>query len=208
LVQAVLGTLVRMVVVALMIHALLAQAPLPPKPPPPAAGERSAIKTKIAEMHPSGKLEQDLLALARTYLDRSNRTAPENPFVSTRDLVAAGALAHAVDHQQHMLNNPAPPPPSIEEITRHLDRVYFRLQQADYFVKQSVDPDAKAIAAFAREYYERAVKARDRSEARTADESAKSADECMRALESLAQASVAVPPPRPPGPPAHPSHLL
>jgi hypothetical protein len=155
-------------------------------------------------MRPSGKMEQELRALALVYLDRSEQRESKHPFASNRDLAAADALSRAVEHQEHILTSTGPPPPPIEEIGRHLERVYFRLQQTDYFVRESADPNAKRIAAGARGYYQRAVKARDRSDGRTADECAKSADECIRALESLAQASATGPPPATLGPPPPP----
>ena len=198
-----------MPLVALILCTMLAQAEPPrppPKPPPGPPGGAAAVRAKISEIQPSGKLEERVLRLARSYLDRSDRGS-KNAFASNRDLVAADALTHAAEHQQHILKNAGPPPPPMDEIGRHLERVYFRLQQADYFVKQSADPEAVQIAKFAREYYQRAVQARDRSDASAADECAKSAEDSMRALESLAQAKAVgppPPPPRPPGPPPPP----
>ena len=75
----------------------------------------------------------------------------------------------------------------------HLQRVYFRLQQADYFARNTGE-DAKQLPELARKFYERALQAYDRRDWRAADEFAKSADDTIRGLENLAQA--AIPPPR------------
>jgi hypothetical protein len=143
-----------------------------------------------------------MLALAKTYLDRSESLQFGSPFAATHILVAADALIRAAEHQQHLQQKDGPPPPISTEITRHLDRVYFRLQQADYFVKQSADPNAQAIADFARQYYQGALRATDNGDLRTADECAKSTDELMRALENLALSTALPPKPGPePGKP-------
>jgi hypothetical protein len=191
-------------------------AQLPPSPPgrgpapPVGPGPRSPggsppVRRKLTEVRPASQTEEKLLVLARSYLERSDHVEIKNRFASDRDLVAADALVNAAEHQQHVLQAAGPGPPSRDEIARHLERVYFRLEQADYFANQSADPNAKRIAEFARQYYQSALRAQDRSESRRADECAKSADELMRALESLAQAAVSPPPPAlgsaPTGPP-------
>lgn len=206
----------RSVLLLLISGAILAQLPppahrpIPPPPPglgpgpgPPPPGGSAGVRKKLAEVRPTGATENKLLALARTYLERSDRMAAANRFASGRDLVAADALVHAAEHQQHIAEQTGPDPPPRDEIARHLEHVYFRLQQADYFVRQSADTNAKVLAEFARQYYQAALRAQDRSEPRVADECAKSADDVMRALESLAQASVP-PPPAPPPPPRPP----
>ena len=171
--------------------------PVGPGPRPP--GGSAAVRRKLTEVRPASQTEEKLLALARSYLERSDHVEIKNRFASERDLVAADALVNGAEHQHHILQGAGPGPPSRDEIARHLERVYFRLEQADYFVNQSADPNAKRIAEFARQYYQSALRAQDRSEARRADECAKSADELMRALESLAQAAVLPPPPPAPG---------
>ena len=134
-----------------------------------------------------------MLALARTYLQKSESLQVGSPFAATRILGAADALISAAEHQQHLDRKEGPSPPNSAEIASHVDRVYFRLQQADYFDKQSGDPNAQIIAGFARQYYQSALRASDKGDLREADECAKSADELMRALENLAL-STAVPP--------------
>jgi hypothetical protein len=87
--------------------------------------------------------------------------------------------------------------PVEAQIAEHLQHVYFRLQQTDYFARVSRDEDldTSRLAGLARKFYERALQAYDRRAWRAADEFAKSADDTIRGLENLAQA--ATPPPRP-----------
>jgi hypothetical protein len=154
------------------------------------------VRRRLADAKPADGIAKNIIELAKFYLARSDQEK-SSPFAATRYLVAADALSQAVEHQQHLLQKGGPPPPDRAELTRHLERVYFRLQQADYFVKQSADPKAEAIAGFARLYYQEALRAG--ADVRIADECAKSTEELIRALESLAQ-STAPPPPPPPKP--------
>jgi len=165
--------------------------PVPGGPPPP--GGRQGVRQRLTEARPAAEPSRKILALAKAYLEKSESLEGGSPFASTRVLIAADALIRAAEHQQHLQQKDGPPPPVGSEIMRHVERVYFRLQQADYFVKQSADPNAPAIADFARQYYQAALRAADNGDLRTADESAKSTDELMRALENLAL-STAVPP--------------
>src|ERR1700678_395737 len=173
-----------------------ARGPAPPPPgpggPPPPGGWQG-VRQRLIEAKPAGEAARKMLALARTYLEKSESLQFGSPFAATRILAAADALIRAAEHQQHLDQKEGPPPPNSAEITRHVDRVYFRLQQADYFVKQSGDPNAQAIADFARQYYQGAWRSSDKGALRAADECAKSADELMRALENLAL-STALPP--------------
>jgi hypothetical protein len=153
------------------------------------------VRRRLADTKTAGTTAKNILALAKVYLARSDQER-RSPFAATRYLVAADALSHAAEHRQHLLQKGGPPPDRAE-LTRHLERVYFRLQQADYFVKQSSDPNAESIAGFARQYYQEALRAG--ADLRTADECAKTTEELIRALESLAQ-STAPPPPSPPKP--------
>jgi hypothetical protein len=93
-------------------------------------------------------------------------------------------------------------PPPAEEIKDHLQRVYFRTQQPDYFLQQSQDPRAASFPKWARDFYQLALRAYDRKDMIAADENAKCADELVKALENLAQAATPMNiPPRPPRPP-------
>jgi len=170
--------------------------PLPGGPPPP--GGRQGVRQRLTEAKPAGEPSRKILGLARAYLEKSESLESGSPFAASRVLVAADALIRAAEHQQHLQQKGGPPPVG-SEIMRHVERVYFRLQQADYFVKQSADPNAPSIADFAREYYQGALRATDKGDLRTADECAKSTDELMRALENLAL-STALPPKQGPEP--------
>jgi hypothetical protein len=155
----------------------------------------------LAEVRPAGEASKKILALARVYLERSERRDGGSPFAATRYLAAADALVHAAEHQQHILQNSEPAPPDRSELARHIERVYFRLQQADYFVKQSADPNASTIAGFARQYYQEALRASDLPDSRAAEECAKSTEDLIRALENLAQSTAPAPPKPAPGRP-------
>ena len=157
------------------------------------------MRQRWIEAKPTGETSGKILALGKTYLEKSESLENGSPFAAARFLVAADALIRAVEHQQHLQQKDGQPPPGSAEIMTHVQRVYSRLQQADYFVKQSADPNAPAIADFARQYYQGALRAAGNSDLRTADECAKSTDELMRALENLAL-STAVPPKRGPEP--------
>lgn len=120
-------------------------------------------------------------------------------------LAAADAFAHAAEHLEHLEQRrrgepprPSPPP----EIARHLQHVYFRIQEADYFVKQDRDAEAKRLPVLAREFYQEALRAYDRGDWLASDTYSKSAEDVVRGLENLAQAAAPVPPPPPraPGP--------
>jgi hypothetical protein len=183
---------------------LAGQPPPPgrgPFPPPPGPGGpsppggRQGVRQRLTEAKPAEETSRKMLALAKTYLEKSEDLQSGSPFAATRILVAADALIRAAGHQQHLEQKEGPPPPNSAEITSHVDRVYFRLQQADYFVKLSGDPKAQTIADFARQYYQAALRATDKGDLRTADECAKSTDELMRALENVALSTVF--PPRP-----------
>jgi hypothetical protein len=151
------------------------------------------VRQRLTEAKPAGEAPKKMLVLAKMYLERSESPQIGSPFAATRMLVVADALIRAAEHQQHLDSKGGPTPPDNAEISRHVERVYFRLQQADYFVKQSGDPNAQIIADFARQYYQGALRASDKDNLRTADECAKSTDELMRALENLAL-STALPP--------------
>ena len=85
------------------------------------------------------------------------------------------------------------------EIADHLQHVYFRLQQADFFSRTSRDPDGKELSLMARKFYEESQKQFEAGNWFGADEYAKSADDLLRGLENLAQAAAPGPslPPRP-----------
>lgn len=155
------------------------------------------MRASLARIKAEGQTAKEIVALAKLYLDRGDGAKRASPFAAARYLAVADALGHAAEHQQHIDQRTGPEPPSSVEIRRHLDRVYFRLQQVDFFVKQSADANAQRIAAFARQYYQRALRASDGDDSRSADECAKTVDELMRALENLAQSTAATAGPDP-----------
>ena len=151
------------------------------------------MRSRLAQIVAKTQTAKDIVALGKLYLDKSDSARRGSPFAAARYLAAADALGHAGEHQQHIVQRTGPEPPDIAEISKHLDRIYFRLQQADFFVKQSADANAKVIATFARQYYQRALQASGGNDSRSADECAKTVDELMRALENLAQATATEP---------------
>jgi hypothetical protein len=158
------------------------------------------VRQRLTDARPADEASRNILALARTYLEKSESLQFGSPFAATRLLVVADALIRAAE--QHPEQKDGPPPPTRAEITGHIERIYFRLQQVDYFVNQSADPNARAIADFARRYYQGALRAADTGDFRSADEYARSTDELMRALENLALSTALPPKPgREPGKP-------
>ena len=181
--------------------------PVPPAPPRPETSNRAAdIRRKLDSTSAVNATAHRALQFSRTYLESAERARRSGqPFAAGRLAEAADALLHIAEHQQHLRTGGGPKgPPAAEEVQDHLQRVYFRTQQADYFLAQSHDPDAVSFPNWARDFYQLARRAYDRHDLLAADENAKCADEIIKALENLAQAAapatVPLPPPRPPLP--------
>jgi hypothetical protein len=183
----------------------------PPTPPPPPRGRPGPprldaraiddhiqkVRRHLEEINPTNQDCEMLLAVARHNLDRAEEKAHANDlFVADRLAAASDAFMHAAEHPLHLEEGPKGPRPDAEEISSHLQRVYFRLQQADFFAQTSGDENAKQLPDLARKFYERSLQAYDKNDWFGADEFAKSADDTIRGLENLAQ-SAAPPPPRP-----------
>ncbi len=84
-----------------------------------------------------------------------------------------------------------------EDAARHLERVYFRVKQGDYFSRQSKERLGAQYVSTAQRLYHLARAQYDASHYRAARKLADAAHEVINALESLAQASVRIPePPR------------
>ena len=195
---------------------LWAQAgpPRPPKPPGPGPGGAHRIedvRRKLASAKPVDVTAERALAYSRVFLaDAEKALRSGQSFRADRMADAADALFHVAEHEQHRRTGggPAGPPPAAA-IGDHLQRVYFRTQQADYFLSQAHDVRARSFPKWARDFYQVAVRAYERKDLVAADENAKSAEEIVKALEDLAQAATpaAIPAPAPPPPPPQRTRL-
>jgi hypothetical protein len=184
------------------------QGPPPPPPPrgrpgPPRLDARviddhiQKVRRHLEEIKPKDQDCEMLLAVAHRNLGRAEEKVHANDlFVADRLVAASDAFLHAAEHPLHLEEGPKGPRPDAEEIANHLQRVYFRLQQADFFARTSGDEEAKQLPGVARKFYERSLGAYDKNDWLGADEFAKSADDTIRGLENLAQSAT----PPPPGP--------
>ncbi|MDQ2777057.1 MAG: hypothetical protein M3Y57_19365 [Acidobacteriota bacterium] len=180
--------------------------PRPPKPPGPAISD---IRWQLNATKPVDVTAKRALQFSHVYLARAEKVVRSGQlFTADRLAEAADSLLHIAEHQQHLRTGGGPKgPPLAPEIQDHLQRVYFRIQQADYFLQQSHDSQAVSFPKWARDFYQLALRAYDRKDMVAADENAKCAEEVVKALENLAQAASPAnipPPPRPPAPP--PAH--
>jgi hypothetical protein len=83
------------------------------------------------------------------------------------------------------------------DTARELERSYFRIQQGDYFARQSQERDAQEYILLARRLYQLARAAYDTGDYSGADRLSEASRKVIDALESLAQAAVPIPiPPR------------
>jgi hypothetical protein len=155
------------------------------------------VRRHLEEIKPKDQDCEMLLAVAHRNLGRAEEKVHANDlFVADRLVAASDAFLHAAEHPLHLEEGPKGPRPDAEEIANHLQRVYFRLQQADFFARTSGDEEAKQLPGVARKFYERSLGAYDKNDWLGADEFAKSADDTIRGLENLAQSAT----PPPPGP--------
>jgi hypothetical protein len=183
----------------------------PAKPPGPETANRiDDLRRKLASTRAVDVTAERAIGYSRTFLvSAENARQSGLSFKADRLTDAAGALFHVAEHQQHIRTGGgpagAPPAASVED---HLQRVYFRTQQADYFLSQAHDARAQSLPRWARDFYQLAVRAYERKDLVAADENAKCADEIVKALEDLAQAAtragIPVPPPAPPPKPPLP----
>jgi hypothetical protein len=184
-------------VTALLIRVLfvpgMQHPPLPPISPKPsdrlAEILRQTITTKAVD-----KSAQLALAYSRAFAESGeDRLKSGQSFAADRMAEAADALLHVAQHQQHLRTGGGPKgPPPPAPIQDHLQRTYFRIQQADYFLSQAHDPRAAAFPKWSRDFYQLAVRAYERHDLVAADENAKSAEDIVRALENLAQAAASL----------------
>jgi hypothetical protein len=82
-----------------------------------------------------------------------------------------------------------------ERTARDLEQTYFRVQQGDYFAKQSGDPRARDYVRTSQRLYQQARAAYDAQEYRRSRHFADAAEEVIAGLENLAQAAVRIPDP-------------
>ena len=156
------------------------------------------LRRQLEYTRPSDAERQALLSQSGAYASKADQIwRAQQPYIADRTLAAAESLFHASDHLEHLANFgtfPAPPPPPpADDVARHLAQVYFRTREADYFLQEIHDTSASPLVTLARQYYQRAVQSYDRSDLRAADEYGKTAEELVRALESLAQAATLAP---------------
>lgn len=155
------------------------------------------LRRQFEETRPADPERQALLQYSVVYANKADQLwRISQPFIADRTLAAAEALFHAADHLEHLKGLAGPPPPPPEGVSRQLAQVYFRTRQADYFYQEIHDNTASPLVTLARQYYQRAVQSYDRSDFRSANEYGKTAEELVRALESLAQAATLAPQPR------------
>jgi hypothetical protein len=193
---------------------LSAQRPSPPGPPKPpgfAVSDHIAdIRRKLKYAKPVNFTSERALNHSREFANDADRALRAGqPFAADRLAGAADAMLHIAEHQQHLRAGAGPagqPPP--DTVKDHLQRVYFRTQQADYFLNQSHDARAVSFPKWSRDLYLLALRAYDHKDMLAADENAKCADEVVKALENLAQASTPIPKPPPPPPPPRPPARL
>src|SRR6266481_5369405 len=183
--------------------------PPPPHPPgvrpePPRLDERSVderiqtVRSRLTQLRMKDKTAQGLISAAQRELERSQEKLLGNElYAADRLQAAADAFVHAAEHSLHLAEGPKGPVPQPREIADHLQHVYFRLQQPDFFASASGESETKPLPGLARKYYEEARKAYDKESWFAADEYAKSADDTIRGLENMAQAAVPKPPPPP-----------
>jgi hypothetical protein len=187
------------------------QAP-PPSPPPRArpapprldansvSEHLRAVRRRLEQAKSTNSDTGKLLAMARRALDVADERAKAKDFFGAeRRIAGADDLIHASEHPLHIAEGPKGPLPQAREVADHLQDVYFRLQQADYFATTSGEPDAQPLPSIARKFYEQAREAYDTGDWFVAEEYTKSAADTVRALENLAQAA-APEPARPPKP--------
>ena len=158
------------------------------------------LRRQLDSTRPPDPERQTLLSHSAVWANKADQLwRTQQPYIADRTLAAAEALFRASDHLQHLAGAPGfpppPPPPPAEDLARHLGQVYFRTRQADYFLQEIHDNTASPLASLARQYYQRAVQAYDRSNLRAADEYGKMGEELVKALECLAQAATIAPGP-------------
>jgi len=167
------------------------QQPPPPPVPPKPSDRLAEILRQAATTKAVDKTAQRALAYSRAFAESGEkRLQSGQSFAADRMAEAADALLHVAEHQQHLRTGVEPkgPPPPVP-VEDQLQRTYFRIQQADYFLSQTHDARATSFPKWSRDFYQLAVRAYERHDLLAAGENAKSAEDIVRALENLAQAA-------------------
>ncbi len=181
---------------------------LPKRPMPELSARLPDLRRRLDSAKAVNVTAQRALEYSRIFLTSAEQAYRlGQQFRAGRFAEAADALFHVAEHQSHLQAGGGPKgAPPADTLGEHMQRVYFRTQQADYFFRQSHDLRAVSLPKWARDFYQLAVRAFERNDAIAADENVKCAEEVVRALESLAQAATPAnenaplpPPPRPPG---------
>lgn len=158
--------------------------------PPPITDRINTVRRRLQELgNPKDDNTKLLQALAQSYLDRSDsvRRDRSRAFLADRLVSSADSLVHAAGllRFSSIEDTPVPRP---EELNQRLDRLYFRLQQVDYFYEQSNDTSAKPLPDLARTLYRQALQATD-GDPISSITLARASGDVVNALESLAQSA-------------------
>lgn len=137
--------------------------PGPPKPPGPDPRNHIAdIHRKLDSMKAVDVTAQRALGYSCEFLGSADQSLQSGqPFEADRLAEAADSLVHVAEHQQHLRGagerrvSAAQSPEAIQD---HLQRVYFRSQQADFFLSQSHDARATSFPKWARDFYQFAAR--------------------------------------------------
>ena len=131
-------------------------------------------------------------------LERS-RQAPAGSYLSdrlesaTKDLLDASE--HIVESRESRRERDDEREEARRRAARDLERSYFRIQQGDYFARQSQERNATEYLLTARRLYQQARAAYDRGDYSQARGLGEAARDVISGLESLAQAAVPIPEP-------------
>lgn len=203
--------MLRAIVAGYLLGVLWAQPPPPPHGPPGAPRPRpdprriddqlAHLRQRLSQPEPADPDPALLYKTARLWTGVAEQYRNKGQLAAAdRSASGADALLRAADHFRHLHDPRHPPPPPGDEIARHLERVYFRVQQADFFAHYLSEAAADGLPQLVRSLYQRALEAYDRRDFAMADEYAKAADDTVQGLEDFAQAAAPTrAPPRLPG---------
>ena len=133
---------------------------------------------------------------AARLLERAKQSRDQD-YVFDRLIRATDALLEASERVLESREEEDNDEDDREEAARDLQRDYFRVQQSEYFAKQSKRENAQDYVTLSRSLYQQARSAFDAGRFDGAENLSSAASYVVRALENLAQAAVRVPePPR------------